>query len=86
MKPVRIFRHIACEPPGYLGTFLERHGVNWEGVCLDAGREVPRDLDGVSGLVFMGGPGSVNQPPDWMSLELDLIRRAAVLCIPMLGI
>jgi len=86
MKPVRIFCHIACEPPGYLASFLDTRGCPWESVCLDTGREVPRDLDGVAALVFMGGPGNVNEPTVWMQQELDLIRRAAILGIPVLGI
>ncbi|MGD8618005.1 MAG: type 1 glutamine amidotransferase [Gammaproteobacteria bacterium] len=86
MKPVRIFCHVACEPPGYLGGFLDARGCPWESVCLDAGRDVPRDLDGVAALVFMGGPGNVNEPTDWMQRELELIRRAAILGTPVLGI
>jgi len=86
MKPVRIFCHIACEPPGYLAHFLDARDCPWESVCLDAGREVPRDLDGVAALVFMGGPGNVNEPTVWMQQELNLIRRAAILGIPVLGI
>ena len=86
MKPVRIFRHIACETPGYLGELLERRGCPYEVVCVDQGVEVPRDLDGVAGLVFMGGPGNVNEPPEWMLEELALIRAAADRGIPVLGI
>jgi len=86
MKPVRVFCHTACEPPGYLGNFLDARGYPWESVCLDAGREVPRELDGVAALVFMGGPGNVNEPTVWMQQELDLIRRAAILGIPLLGV
>jgi len=86
MKPVRIFCHVACEPPGYLADFLDARGCPWEWVCLASGREVPRDLDGLAAIVIMGGPGNVNEPPVWMQQELDLIRRAAILGIPVLGI
>ena len=86
MKPVRIFSHVTCEPPGYLGTFLEIHGCPYEVVCLDEGVDVPRDLDRVAGLVFMGGPGNVNEPPGWMAQELILVREAADRGIPLLGI
>jgi GMP synthase-like glutamine amidotransferase len=86
MKPVRIFCHVACEPPGYLGSFLSAHGCPWNSICLDTGREVPKELDEVAALVFMGGPGNVNEPTDWMQQELDLIRRAAILGVPVLGI
>lgn len=86
MKPVRIFCHVTCEPPGYLGTFLEAHGCPVEPVCIGDGREVPQDLDRVAALVIMGGPGNVNDPPSWMQQELELIRRAATLGVPLLGI
>ncbi|MCW9046660.1 MAG: gamma-glutamyl-gamma-aminobutyrate hydrolase family protein, partial [Gammaproteobacteria bacterium] len=40
----------------------------------------------VSGLIFMGGAGSVNEPKDWITQELALIRQADTQSIPMLGI
>jgi len=86
MKPVRIFRHVACEPPGHLGTCLEVHGCPYEVVCLDEGIAVPRDLDAVAALVFMGGPGNVNEPTGWMQQELELIRQARAHGLPLLGI
>lgn len=86
MKPIRIFRHIACESPGHLGTFLEAHGYPFEVICLDEDVAVPRDLNEAAGLVFMGGPGNVNEPTGWMAQELALIREAADQGLPMLGI
>lgn len=86
MKPIRFFCHVTCEPPGYLGTYLEEHGYPYEVICLDKGIAVPEDLNDVAALVFMGGPGDVNEPTGWMKQELDLIRHAADRGIPMLGI
>jgi len=86
MKPVRIFRHIACEPPGYLGDFLRARGVPFEVVCIDEGQTVPADLDGVSGLVFMGGAGSVHDSHSWIAEEIALIRRAVAEAVPVLGV
>lgn len=86
MKPLRIFRHVLCEPPAYLGTFLQQRGIPFETVCLDEGLDVPDRLDDVAGLVFMGGPGSVNDPKDWITHELQLIRRADAAGVPVLGI
>ena len=40
----------------------------------------------MAGLVFMGGPGNVNEPPGWMRQELILVREAADRGIPLLGI
>jgi len=86
MKPVRIFTHIACEPPGYLAELLDRLGYRYEQVCLYDGIPVPMETDSVAALVFMGGPGNVNQATDWMQQEIELIRRAHENAIPMLGI
>jgi GMP synthase-like glutamine amidotransferase len=84
--PLRIFRHRSCEGPGYLGTFLDRRRVAYELVCVDRGIPVPTDLDGASGLVFMGAAGSVNDPLDWIRQELELIGRAVARGVPVLGI
>ena len=86
MKPIRFFRHVACESPGYFGTVLERRGIPFDVVCLDEGISVPRDPGEAAGLVIMGGPGNVNEPTGWMQQELELIRRAAALDVPVLGI
>lgn len=85
MKPVRIFRHLACEGPGYLATWLQRQGIPMELVRIDAGAPVPASLDDVAGLVFMGGPMSVNDPLPWIAEELQLIARAADHGLPVLG-
>ena len=75
MKPVYIFRHIACEGPGYLGEFLNRHHIPYRIIAIDKGDAVPADFTAMSGLVFMGGPMSVNDPLPWIAAELDLIRQ-----------
>ena len=85
MKPVLVFRHIACEGPGYLGDFLAARGVPFRVIAVDAGEPVPDRIDGIGGLVFMGGPMSVNDPLPWVTQELALIRRAAGEGIPVLG-
>lgn len=86
MKPIRFFRHVACESPGYFGTMLERRGIPFDVVCLDEGSCVPQDAGEVAGLVIMGGPGNVNEPTGWMQQEMELIRRAAAQQVPVLGI
>ncbi len=86
MKPVRFFRHIACEGPGYLGTILDRLQQPYEVVCIDDGHPVPQTFDDVAGLVFMGGSMSVNDSLPWLSDEIDLIQRAHEAGLPMLGV
>lgn len=85
MKPVRIFRHIACEGPGYLATFLEKNNIPYQLVRIDAGETPPPQIDDVSGLVFMGGPMSVNDDLGWIRQELALIQQAIDADLPVLG-
>jgi GMP synthase-like glutamine amidotransferase len=85
MRPLTIFRHIACEGPGYLADVLERHAVPWRLVRVDEGEGIPDTLDDSSGLVFMGGPMSVNDPLPWIEQETKLIRMAQAANLPVLG-
>jgi GMP synthase-like glutamine amidotransferase len=84
VRPILIFRHVACEGPGYLGTFLEARGVAYRVVAVDAGEPVPAAPEAPA-LVFMGGPMSVNDPLPWVEAELALIRRAVDAGVPVLG-
>ena len=86
MKPIRVFRHLLCQPPGYLGEFLQARAVPWEMVCVDEEHPVPERIDDVSALVFMGAAVSVNDPLPWVEGELRLIRRALSEGLPVLGV
>jgi len=85
MKPVAIFRHSVTEGPGYFATYLDALGIAWRMLAIDAGEGVPGDPDAWSGLVFMGGPMSVNDALPWIGEELRLIRRAVEAGVPTLG-
>jgi GMP synthase-like glutamine amidotransferase len=85
MKPVAIFRHYPTEGPGYFATYLESHRIAWRLVGIDAGAAVPESADEFSGLVFMGGPMSVNDPLPWIPRVLKLIRAALEADVPVLG-
>lgn len=85
MKPVVIFRHARSEGAGYLGTFLEQNAIPWCEVRIDLGQAMPASVKEYSGLVFMGGPMSVNDDLPWIKQALDLIREAAAEDIPVLG-
>jgi len=85
MKPLYIFRHIDCEGPGYLSGVLEREKVPFKLIAIDRDEPLPRHIDDCSGLVFMGGPMSVNDPLPWIGRELDLIRLAQAQGMPVLG-
>ena len=85
MKPVAIFRHTLSEGPGTLAEFLSEHAISWQLICIDEGATVPSSVDAYAGLVFMGGPMSVNDDLPWIAPVLALIRMAVAKNIPVLG-
>ena len=54
-------------------------------IRIDAGDPVPTTPEAYAGLVFMGGPMSVNDDLPWIAPVLALIRAAAAADIPVLG-
>src|SRR3954469_12381929 len=85
MKPVAIFRHAPTEGPGHFATYLERHKIPWRIIGVDNGEAVPPDPRAFSGLVFMGGPMSVNDDIPWIAPVLKLIRDSVAIDVPVLG-
>ncbi|MEK7734324.1 MAG: type 1 glutamine amidotransferase, partial [Pseudomonadota bacterium] len=85
MREIVIFRHAAHEGPGYLASYLDRRGLPWRLVRVDRRESPPDSLAGVSGLVLMGGPMSVNDRLPWIPPLLRLIREAVDKDIPVLG-
>jgi GMP synthase-like glutamine amidotransferase len=85
VKPVAIFRHAASEGPGYFATYLTRHDVPWRVLKVDEDEKIPGSPRDFSGLVFMGGPMSVNDDLPWIAPALQLIRSAADEGVPLLG-
>ena len=85
MKPIAIFRHTATEGPGYLAAFLEERQIPWQLIRIDAGDAVPKNAAAYSGLVFMGGPISVNDDLPWIPEIETLVRDAVAKDVPLLG-
>lgn len=85
MQPVAIFRHSPTEGPGYFAIFLEQHGIPWQLIAIDEGQTLPATAGNFSGLCFMGGPMSVNDPLPWIDPVCALIRDAVARNIPVIG-
>lgn len=85
MKPIAIFRHAPIEGPGHFATFLDAQNLPWQLIAIDSGHPVPDSPGAYSGLVFMGGPMSVNDDLPWIPPTLALIRQAVAAGIPVLG-
>ena len=82
---IAIFRHAGTEGPGYLARFLDQRRIPWQLVAIDAGDAVPSSASAYSGLVFMGGPMSVNDDLPWIAKVEALIRDALARDVPLLG-
>jgi GMP synthase-like glutamine amidotransferase len=85
MKPVAIFRHVRSEGPGYFATVLARRSIPHRLIGVDANEQQPRSARGFAGLVFMGGPMSVNDALPWIAPSLALIQDAVRQDVPLLG-
>lgn len=85
MQEILIFRHAPHEGPGYLADYLDRRRRSWRLIRIDRNDPVPTSIDGVPGIVLMGGPMSVNDPLPWIPKVTDLIRQAVAADVPVLG-
>ena len=85
MKPIAIFRHARSEGPGYFATYLERKALPWTLIAMDTGEPVPKNVREFSGIAFMGGPMSVNDPLPWIPPLLELVRDAVRKDVPVIG-
>ena len=84
-KEILIFRYFPTEGPGYFAEFLNRHSIRHRTIKVDRGEPVPDSIADIPGLVFMGGPMSVNDPLPWIPKLLRLIRQAVAADVPVLG-
>lgn len=85
MKPIAIFRHAPTEGPGFFADFLDAKNIPWQLIRIDQGDALPASAENYGGLVFMGGPMSVNDDLPWIPPVLALIREAVARDIPVLG-
>ena len=85
MNEILRFLHAPHEGPGYLADYLKRHHVPYRLIRIDQDEPIPPSIDAVSGLVFMGGPMSVNDPLPWIAKLTGLIQRAVAADMPVLG-
>lgn len=86
MLPVYIICHADCEPSSYLCEFFARNNILYEKINALEDDTSSFDFTNTSGLIFMGGPYSVNDDLPWLSHEIQFIRRAIEMNIPMMGV
>jgi len=88
MGEVLILQHAACEAPGAIADAVAAAGLTARTVRGFAGEPVPKQADGLSGLVVLGGPQGVNEQEKYPFLkdELHLVEDALACGTPILGI
>ncbi|HYE63362.1 MAG TPA: type 1 glutamine amidotransferase [Phycisphaerales bacterium] len=89
---IYVLQHSDSGHAGRLGATLRDHGFKLHTVRPDkpsvGGGMLPPDLDGVEGLVILGGPQNVTdiEKHAWMQREVDLIKAAHAAELPVIGI
>ncbi|HEX3947488.1 MAG TPA: type 1 glutamine amidotransferase, partial [Acidimicrobiales bacterium] len=83
-----VVQHVAPEEPYAVAAALRAAGVEVAVCRLDAGDPLPADLDGIDGLVVMGGPMSATGDTGFPTRrsELALLADAADRGMPVLGV
>jgi GMP synthase-like glutamine amidotransferase len=83
-----VLQHSPSDPPARLGATLRDHGFKLDVRRLDlvGAAGVPVDFDNVHGVISMGGEQNVGEDHAWMTPELDYLRKAHALQIPVIGI
>jgi GMP synthase (glutamine-hydrolysing) len=82
---VLILQHLNEDGPGYLGEWLDAHGIAWHVLCAEAGEAYPPSVRGYRGLAVLGGAWSANDDRLTLRQAEALIREADSLGIPVLG-
>jgi GMP synthase-like glutamine amidotransferase len=83
-----VVQHLEPEGPALIGVALLAAGVAVRVVRTDRGETLPGDVDGLAGLVVMGGPMSARSDDGFPSrrAEIDLLRAAVDAGLPTLGV
>jgi GMP synthase (glutamine-hydrolysing) len=86
--PVLVLQHVAVEGPGRIADALVRGGHDVRVVRLYDSQPVPATLEGVQGVVVMGGPMSVRDTDVHPHLvaEQNLISDCLDADVPLLGV
>lgn len=85
MKPVLICEAIESNKPGYFADFLRARGIPFRVVRIHRDEALPESTEALSGLCFLGGTMSANDPLPWIDQACRLIRQAHGRGQPVIG-
>jgi GMP synthase-like glutamine amidotransferase len=81
-----VFRHVPFEGLGLIEPALASRGISFDYCDLYVPGTAMPDSAGYDGLIFLGGPMSVNDELPFVLEEMRLIERAAAAGTPVLGV
>lgn len=85
MKTIAVFQHTEVGAPGSVPSILAGLGRQVHHIRVHAGEFPQMRLESLGGLVFLGGSMSAHDSLPWISEELEWIRQAEALGIPVMG-
>lgn len=86
IKPGLVLQHGLAGPPGVLGEWLAREGIEYETVPVWEAATLP-DPAGRSFIASLGSQHSVrDRDPGWIDAELRHLHRAVQADVPVLGL
>ena len=83
---ILIFRHVPFEGAGRIEALLRTRNIDFDYVDLYQDAAAVPDAASCQGLIFLGGPMSVNDDVRYLRVEEQIIRDAIVARVPVLGI
>jgi GMP synthase-like glutamine amidotransferase len=81
-----VFRHVPFEGLGLIEPELRQRGIHFDYADLYASSPSSVEPSECDGLIFMGGPMSVNDALPYLRREEEYIRQAIDCGIPILGV
>lgn len=82
---VLVLQHLFEDGPGFLGQWLDTHGIAWHLRCAEAGEAYPASVRGYRGLAVLGGAWSADDDRPTLRQAEALILEADALGIPVIG-
>lgn len=86
MLPIYIICHADCQPSSYLCAYFNKKNILYKKINVFNNELAALDLNAAAGLIFMGGPYSVNDNLPWLDDEIKLIQQAIEKDILLMGI
>ena len=85
--PILVIQHSNASDTGLIGVALLRNGLRCRVIRLADGDRIPADLDGIDGIISMGGSASAaDDTLPWIADEIALLAAASAAQIPVLGV